>query len=152
MKVLILGGLLLLTGCASYQPPKTDFFARQAEFAADRERETVIIRDLDQQEACAHVVQVLMDMDCKIGEVNSELGLLTALPPHPVSSQTIKLPRFYNNLATCGHQVTVSVSGRGDGDVAVRSSFNPPADQADEAFRTLLRKSVSLQTTTGSAP
>lgn len=152
MKWLCMAGLLLLTGCVGYQTPQADFFARQAEFAADRERETVIIEQLDYEEACAHVTGVLMDMDCQLLEINSELGVISATPNYPWLSSPTAIYHHVPYRSCSGHRVTVSVLQRPDGAIAVRSSFNPQVPAANETFRTLLRKSISLQITKEAGP
>lgn len=150
MKWVLLGGLALLTGCVNTPRATTDYFARQAEFAADRERETLVIEQLDYEEACAQVTAVLMDMDCNLVEINSELGVISARPtfrPMQWSRGALIPPR-----SCSGHQVTVSVVQRPHGAIAIRSSFTPPATSADETFRQLLRTSISLHTGGGAGP
>lgn len=134
--------LILLTGCAGQSPVAPDFFDRRTEFAADRERETIDIGTLEYDSACVHVTEVLMDMNCELQEVNTELGLISTRPISGRFGGTRKL--------TCArHQVTVSVVQQSGGDIAVRASFHPPNMTADRTFQTLLRRSISQQVPAG---
>jgi hypothetical protein len=140
-------GLAVLTGCANQASLKPDLFSRQAEFAADRERETVVIEDQDYESVCAHVTAVLMDMDCKLQEVNSQLGVISATSASPriEIAQTRLTSSGYLWRSCAGHSVTVSVAEQSSDEIAVRSSFYPAKPAAAETFRTLLRKSIALQ-------
>jgi hypothetical protein len=137
--------LVLLTGCASTSGIAPDFFSGQAEFAADRERETILISSLDYESACAHVTEVLMDLDCGLQEINSQLGLISA----HASSRWVPVARMAEPTriwhSCAGHRITVRIKGRSAGDIAIRASFYPANAAADETFRALLRKSISLE-------
>ncbi len=138
-------GLAVLTGCASQVAIMPDLFSRQAEFAADRERETVVIEGQDYESACAHVTAVLMDMDCNLQEVNSQLGIISATSVYRWIPPTGFTSSGYIWSSCAGHSVTVSVAEQSSDEIAVRSSFYPAKPAADETFRTLLRKSIALQ-------
>jgi hypothetical protein len=137
--------LVLLPGCASTSGIAPDFFSDQAKFAADRERETILISSLDYESACAHVTEVLMDLDCGLQEINSQLGLISA----HASSRWVPVAGMAEpagiGRSCAGNRVTVSIAERSAGDIAIRISFYPPDAAADETFRALLRKSISLE-------
>lgn len=140
----ILLGALLCVGCAVQGPAPIDYFARQSEFAADRQRETMMLPSASYAEAYIQVAQVLMDLDCTLQASNQVLGVISA-------TGTVRLLPADNFLATpswwqscAGHRVTVILRDAGSNGVIVRAAFEPPSEDADQAFRTLLRKSSSL--------
>lgn len=144
MKAAILPSLLVLAACAG-QPASTDFFETQANIAAQRERETVVVDAMAYQDACAHVTAVLMDLDCSLQEINSELGVVSGYSISrwvPQRGFTVK-PYLWQSCA--GHRVTVTVTQRPRGDLAIRASFTPGEPAAEQTFKTLLRKSLALE-------
>lgn len=143
MKAALIPALALLTACAG-QPSNPNPFAAQADFAAQRELETLVVEDMPQDVACAHVTEVLMDLECHIMEVNSELGVISAGSTYRWvhSGDFLGTRRFWR--ACGGSKVTVSVRERGE-DVAIRATFEPPKPEANQAFRTLLRRSINEQ-------
>lgn len=145
MKTAMLPALILLTACTT-QPASNNPFDARADFAAQRELETVVIEDMDQKTACAHVTEVLMDLECILTEINSELGVISAStstrfrPPEGLWAA----PTYWR--ACGGNSVTVAVTERSDKRVAVRATFDRANPNADQAFRTLLRRSIAQET------
>jgi|GEM_PF-4151264 len=144
MRALLAPGLVLLTACTS-QPVVTNPFAKLADVAAQRQLETTILRDMDAESACVHVTGVLMDLECSISELNSDLGLVSA-------TSTLRVIEPVNFIAasrwrqTClGNAITVSVKETSGDSVAVRATFDHPDPDAEQTFRTLLRRSVTRQ-------
>lgn len=144
MKTLLIPVLALLTGCAT-GTTRTSPFDEQATFAAQREAETVVVADMEREVACAHVVEVLMDLDCVINEVNSNLGLVSAKTQY----RLLRAEGFFSApqgwRACGGSNVTVAVKERDGRDLAVRATFEPTSPEANQAFKTLLRRSVAEQ-------
>lgn len=146
MRALILTSLLGLGACSSQPTLLPDYFAAEQGSSAARARETTLIESDSLEEACAQVVAVLMDMDCRFQEVDSELGVVSAYSAvHEVLHNVHRAPLLPDKRSCAGVRVTVSVNEAGPGRVAVRATFRPKDARADETFRTLLRKSVSLQ-------
>jgi hypothetical protein len=134
--------LALLTACAG-QPEHFNPFNEREDFAAQRELETIDIDHMDRESACAHVAEVLMDLDCALGDVNSELGLLTGQSKSRwINGEGMFAVRRYWR-ACGGSNVTVSVDEGDHGNVRIRAAFEPPSPEADRAFRTLLRRSIA---------
>ena len=131
MKVSILPALVILTACTT-QPASNNPFDAQADFAAQRQAETVVIED--------------MDLECVLTEINSDLGVIAAktrwrfMPAESVWA----VPTYWR--ACGGNNVTVSITERKDDRVAVRATFDRDNPQADQAFRTLLRRSIAQET------
>ncbi|HSG91049.1 MAG TPA: hypothetical protein VLA56_17660 [Pseudomonadales bacterium] len=145
MKTLSSGLLtLVLTGCAGQQAGQ-DPFARQAEFEARRQLETTVLPGMDQATASVHVTEVLMDLDCVLTKVDSELGLLFARSERRLieAGGPLTMPRWWE--ACGGSDVTVSVNEGEYGTVEVRAAFDPSSPEASHAFRTLLRRSVARE-------
>jgi hypothetical protein len=140
----ILLSALVLSGCNSMSRAAPDFFAGQTAFAAAREREVIVFEQLDYDRACAHVTEVLLDLDCQLQEANADLGVFTgASQLRMINPESfIGMPSFWSSCS--GHQVTVTVDKRVDGAVAIRASFAPSNAVVDQTFRTLLRNSVAL--------
>jgi hypothetical protein len=143
VKTALIPLLALLTACAGQQSNPNPF-AAQADFAAQRELETLVVEDMSRDVACAHVTEVLMDLECHIIEVNSELGVISA----DRSFRWVHSGDFLGSRriwqACGGSNVTVSVRERDD-DIAIRATFEPPKPEANQAFRTLLRRSINEQ-------
>jgi hypothetical protein len=140
--------LALLTGCVS-QPNTTNPFDAQADFAAQRELETIVIKDMDGETACTHVTEVLMDLECAFREIDSTLGVISATTLSRMVQLgqadffSVPIPRWWR--ACGGSNVTVSVKERDDGDVSIRAAFEPSKPEANQAFKTLLRQSINQQ-------
>jgi hypothetical protein len=152
--------LFSLAACGTQPEGPPDFFHGQAQFDAARARQTTVVDVASTGEACAQVIAVLMDLDCSVQAVNSELGLVSArnselglvsarASVHRVPPAGYQAP-VADRHSCAGHRVTVSVAPRQEGQVAVRASFTPPSERADQAFRTLLRKSLSHSLAGGS--
>ncbi len=143
MRNLTLPLLALLTACAG-QPSDSNPFNAQADFAAQRQKETILIEDMDRETACVHVTEVLMDLECVMSDINADLGIVSGNSSFRWvhSGEFLVSRRIW--LACGGSSVTVSVRERDD-DVAIRASFQPPKPEADQAFRTLLRSSIAQQ-------
>lgn len=145
MKIAIAPLVLLLTACTMQQVNNNPFDA-QVDFAAQRQLETIVLEDMDQETACAHVTEVLMDLECILTEINSELGVISAStslryrPPESIWAS----PTYWR--ACGGNNVTVSVTERSDSRVAVRATFNRANPDADWAFKALLRRSIAQDT------
>lgn len=138
--------LLLLTACAG-QPGGPNPFDAADEFAARRALESIVVDDVDREAACAHVTEVLMDLDCLITEVNSELGLVSARTEMRTYISGEFFTQGHRWDACARHDVTVSVRERGDGRVAIRATFDPSSEEASRAFDTLLRRSIASKPT-----
>jgi hypothetical protein len=137
--------LLGLAACTTQPVPLPDYFAAQDEFSAARARETTLIRSGGTEEACAQVVNVLMDLDCRLQEVDGRMGLVSAYS----RAHSVYLPDHDGVAASdqrscAGRRVTVSVIEKEGGQVAVRATFRPKDPRADATFRALLHKSLSL--------
>jgi hypothetical protein len=145
VRIALLPLLTLFVGCAT-QPGTVSPFDAQDEFAAQRERETTVLPvAMDRQTACAHVTEVLMDLDCVLTEVNSELGVIAARPEMRMlpSESMFGSPKRWR--ACAGKQVTVTVSDQGPDRLRVRATFAPPSPESDQAFETLLRRSIAQE-------
>lgn len=144
MKAALIPGLVLLTACVG-NPINTDFFDSQASFSAKRALETIVIDAANREQACAHVTAVLMDLNCELQEINSHLGVISAQP----SVRTVH-PQFPTYLAyrqqSCGgRRVTATVTERSNGQQVVRASFIPESPSANQAFGTLLQRSIETE-------
>jgi hypothetical protein len=149
MKYALLAAMLFMTACTS-QPTTLDFFAARSEFATRRERETVIVYGVDFEDACAHVTAVLMDLDCELVEINSQLGVVSALPnPRGVGFARAEKKEFQPDSCAL-RLVTVTVEERPAGKLAIRASFTHNGYGAERAFETLLRRSIAQQTSASS--
>ena len=144
MKILLIPGLLCLAACASHPAGPPDFFARQADFAADRSRQTTVVESGSSEEACAQVVAVLMDLDCSLVEVDHRLGLVSARSNAHILPPVTHAAPGPNRRSCLGREVTVSVLPKNRKQFAVRAAFSLADSRADETFRTLLRKSLAL--------
>lgn len=144
MKASILPTLVLLTACTT-QPASNNPFDAQVDFAAQREAETVVIEDMDRETACAHVTEVLMDLECVLTEINSDLGLIAAeTRARLVPADSVWVgPTRWN--ACAGNNVTVSVTESKQDRVFVRATFDRANPDADWAFKALLRRSIAQQ-------
>jgi hypothetical protein len=150
VKLMLVTVLFSLAACGTQPGGPPDFFHGQAQFDAARARQTTVVDVASTGEACAQVIAVLMDLDCSVQAVNSELGLVSARASvHRVPPAGYQAP-VADRHSCAGHRVTVSVAPRQEGQVAVRASFTPPSERADQAFRTLLRKSLSHSLAGGS--
>jgi hypothetical protein len=141
-----------MAACVTQPEGPPDFFRGQAEFDGARARQTTVVDAISVGEACAQVIAVLMDFDCSVQVVNSELGVVSAragVTTVPPAGYPAPVP---DRHSCAGHRVTVSVAPWQEGQVAVRASFSPPSPRADETFRSLLRKSVSHSLAGGHGP
>jgi hypothetical protein len=137
--------LLGLAACSSQPASLPDYFAARDDFSAARARETTLIRSASTEQACAQVVDVLMDLDCRLQEVDSRLGLVSAYS----SAHSIFLSDHggvapADQRSCAGRRVTVTVIEKKRGEASVRATFRPSDPRADETFRALLRKSLSV--------
>jgi hypothetical protein len=144
VKIALIAALIVLTACAG-KPVTTDFFNSQADFSAKRELETIVVDAANQQQACAHVTAVLMDLGCELQEINSRLGVISAQPS--VRTVHLQFPTYLaHRRQSCGGlRVTATVTGRSNGQQSVRASFIPESPSANQAFGTLLRKSIETE-------
>lgn len=137
---------LLCAGCAGQGAGPPDYFSRQDEFAADRARETLSLHATSYDDTYRRVAEVLMDLDCTLRASDRTLGVISAsgmtrvLPPEGFMAA----PTWWRSCA--GHRVTVTLRDTGAGSVVVRAAFEPPSEDADRTFRTLLERSSSLDT------
>jgi len=133
-----------LCACGSHPGKTPDYFASSAEFAAKRARETIVLQDLSYQAALVHVTETLMDLDCSFQESNQQFGVISARgSARMVHTDAWHAPLLWQGCA--GHRVTVTVTPRANRDIAVRASFSPPSAEADQAFRHLLRRSLTVK-------
>lgn len=143
MKAALVPALAMLTACAG-QPAQVNPFDAQADFAAQRELETTVIENMDGEVACVHVTEVLMDLDCELKEINSALGLVSGISATRLIAPQRMLPMGTYWRSCGGSNVTVAVKER-DENVVIRASFEPAKPEADQAFKTLLRRSIAEQ-------
>lgn len=145
MKLILLLPLTLLIGCAGLPQSDKDFFARQSDFAADRQRESIRIDSANPEITTRHVIEALMDLDCALQESSQTLGLISATSTYRfiLPETFIDTPSVWRGCA--GHRVTVTVNADGQDRSVVRASFDPPSEAADRAFRTLLRNSLTFE-------
>jgi hypothetical protein len=146
MRSLILLAALFCVGCAGRGPAPIDYFDGQSEFAAERQRETMTLPSVRYADAYVHTVEVLMDLDCTLQASNRALGVISATGMIRVlpADNLLAVPSRWRSCG--GHRVTVTLRDAGSNGVLVRASFDPPSQDADQAFRTLLRRSLSLDT------
>jgi hypothetical protein len=78
VKLMLVTVLFSLAACGTQPGGPPDFFHGQAQFDAARARQTTVVDVASTGEACAQVIAVLMDLDCSVQAVNSELGLVSA--------------------------------------------------------------------------
>lgn len=140
MKTALIPLLALLTGCVN-QANTPNPFDVYADFSAQRELETIVVRNVDQEAACAHVAHALMDLECALREVNGELGVVSATTQYGVEGYGDNFSLPYGWLACGGSDVSVSVKERDNGEIVIRATFEPPNRKSDQAFKTLLRRS-----------
>lgn len=147
----IAGACLLLGGCVGTPDTPMNFFENAEQAAAARERETTLLEGVSREEACAHVTEVLMDLDCTMQEIDSRAGVFSG-----ASSYRYVPPDWFELMgqrwSTCaGHRVSVSVREQPPGSIAVRATFDPPKPEADAGFRSLLRRSLQHRASTATA-
>ena len=144
MRIITITAAALLTACAA-QPNANNPFANPEDFAAQREVEAIVIEDLDRDSACVHVTEVLMDLDCDLVDINSQLGLFAG----KTRFRRVQAEGFFNPATFwrgCGgSNVTVTVKEKNDTDVMIRAAFEPTSPEANQAFDTLLRRSIDQQ-------
>jgi hypothetical protein len=139
----LLGLLLSLGGCASQGELAPDFFAGQAGFSAARERERYTFSAIDYDSLFAHVIGVLLDLDCTLQASDMEHGVISARGSFRNYRDGLnRAPYVWTGCA--GHSVTVVLSERSNGEIEVRASFFPPDPRADQTFAQLLNNSVAL--------
>ena len=144
MKYLMIPALLCLVACSSHPAKPRDFFAHQTDFAADRSRQTTVVESGSSEQVCAEVVAVLMDLECKLVEIDHGLGLVSARSNAHLIPPVTQVSPETNRRSCLGREVTVSVAPRERKQFAVRAAFNTADARADETFRALLRKSLVL--------
>ena len=134
-----------LCACGSYPSRGPDYFSEQAEFSAQRARETIVLQNISYEAVMVHVTEALMDLDCTLQESNRLFGVISARgSARMIQQDTWHAPVLWYGCA--GTRVTVTVSPRANRDMAIRASFYPASPEADQAFRTLLRGSVAIKT------
>jgi hypothetical protein len=134
---------LLLAGCGSQPRQGPDFFSEQAEFAAVREQQSRVYADVTYPAMLAHVIDVLLDMDCALVEANKQLGVISATSARRLYEPGRLL--FFGQHGSCpSHGGTVTVTQLDDFTVEVRAAFLPVQAQTQETFTTLLTRSIQL--------
>ena len=84
-----------------------------------------------------------MDLDCVIDDVNSNLGVVSAKTQYRLlhTGGAFTVPQVWQ--ACGGSNVTVAVKERNRGSLSVRATFEPTTPEANQAFKTLLHRSVA---------
>lgn len=133
---------LLLAGCVSQQHGP-DYFSGQAEFAAVRELESRVYTGVEYTVMLAHVIDVLLDMDCALVEANKELGVIAATSARNRYEPGSMI--LFAQHGSCPSQGgTVTVTQLDPSNVVVRAAFLNAQAQTRETFTTLLMRSIEL--------